>query len=136
MFVPVTNLSDREVTVKADTVIATVETAVSLNSLSQEREKKERLYSDQLPSHLESLATELSPGYYADRSEKTKGEVRDTLIEFQDVFMCPDTQLGRTGKVRHTIDTANSKPYPLDVCQLPRERLLIESWKRCSKKTL
>ena len=35
VFVPVTNLSDREVTVKADTVIATVETAVSLNSLSQ-----------------------------------------------------------------------------------------------------
>ena len=68
VFVPVTNLSDREVTVKADTVIATVETAVSLNSLSQEREKKERLYSDQLPSHLESLATTLSPRV----SEKTK----------------------------------------------------------------
>ena len=99
MFVAVTNLSDREATVKADTVIATVETAVSLNSLSQEREKKERLYSDQLPSHLESgLATTLSPRV----SEKTKEEVRDTLIEFQDVFMCPDTQLGRTGKVRHT----------------------------------
>ena len=49
VFVAVTNLSDREVTVKADTVIATVETAVSLNSLSQEREKKERLYSDQFP---------------------------------------------------------------------------------------
>ena len=131
---PVTNLSDREVTVKADTVIATVETAVSLNSLSQEREEKERFYSDQLPSHRESLATTLSPRV----SEKTKEEVRDTLIEFQDVFMCPDTQLGRTGKVRHTTDTANSKPvklsYPLDVCQWPRERLLIESWKRCSEK--
>ena len=49
VFVPVTNLADREVTVKPDTVIATVETAVSLNSLSQEREKKERLYSDQFP---------------------------------------------------------------------------------------
>ena len=115
VFVPVTNLSDREVTVKADTIIATVETAVSLNSLSQEREEKERLYSDQLPSHLESLATKLSPRV----SEKTKGEVRDTLIEFQDVFMCPDTQLGRTGKVRHTIDTANSKPVKLPPRRLP-----------------
>ena len=36
--------------------------------------------------------------------------MKDTLIEFQDVFMCPDTQLG---KVRHTIDTANSKPVKL-----------------------
>ena len=54
MFAAVTNLSDREVRVKADTVIATVETTVSLNSLSQEREKKERLYSDRLPSHPES----------------------------------------------------------------------------------
>ena len=114
VFVLVTNLSDREVTVKADTVIATVETAVSLNSLSQEREEKERLYSDQLPSHLESLATKLSPRV----SEKTK-EVRDTLTEFQDVFMCTDTQLGRTGKVRHTIDTANSKPVKLPPRRLP-----------------
>ena len=115
VFVPVTNLSDREVTVKADTVIATVETAVSLNSLSQEREEKERLYSDQLPSHLESLATKLSPRV----SEKTKGEMRDTLVEFQDVFMCPDTQLARTGKVRHTTDTANSKPVKLPPRRLP-----------------
>ena len=70
VFVPVTNLSDREVTVKADTVIATVETTVSLNSLSQEREEKERLYSDQLLSHPESLATKLSPMV----SEKTNGK--------------------------------------------------------------
>ena len=50
--------------------IKEVETAVSLNSLSQEREKKERLYSDQLPSHPESLATKLPPRV----SEKTNGK--------------------------------------------------------------
>ena len=70
VFVPVTNLSDREVTVKANTVIATVETAVSSDSLSQEREKKERLYSDQFPSHPESLASKLPPSV----SEKTNGK--------------------------------------------------------------
>ena len=70
VFVPVTNLSDREITVKADTIIVTVETAVSLNSLSQKREKKERLYSDQLPSHRESLATKLSHGSVRKQKEK------------------------------------------------------------------
>ena len=72
-----------------------------------------------LTSHLKSLATKLSPRV----SEKTKGEVRDTLTEFQDVFMCPDTQLCRTGKVRHTTDTANSQPVKLTPRRLPKERL-------------
>ena len=70
VFVPVTNLSDREVAVKADTVIATVETAVSLNSLSQEREEKERLYSDQLPSHLEVWPLSCLQGSVRKQKEK------------------------------------------------------------------
>ena len=55
-----------------------------------------------LTSHLKSLATKLSPRV----SEKTKGEVRDT-------------QLGRTGKVRHTTDTTNSQPVKLTPRRLP-----------------
>ena len=64
---------------------------------------------------------ELSPRV----SEGTKAKVRDTLVEFQDLFMCPDNRLGKTGKIRRTIDIADSKPVklPLDVYQWPRERL-------------
>ena len=86
-----------------------------MNSLSQESKRKDRVRSDQLPSQLESLATELSPRV----SESTKEKVRDTRIEFHDVFMYPDSWLGRTGKVRHTVDTADSKPVKLLPRRLP-----------------
>jgi hypothetical protein len=69
----------------------------------------------ELPDHLELLLTKVS----SEVSETTKAKVKDTLIEFQDVFMSPGGQPGRTSVVRHTVYTGNNKPVKLPLRRLP-----------------
>ena len=59
-----------------------------------------------LPEHLQDLARRSSTNLTEAQTER----MRDTLAQYADVFSRGDLDLGRTGLVKHTIDTGNSTP--------------------------
>jgi transposase InsO family protein/predicted aspartyl protease len=68
-----------------------------------------------IPQHLQELydrcRTDLDP-------EQTKA-LAGLLAEFQDVFVGPDGQMGRTTLVKHQIDTGNARPVRQAARRLP-----------------
>ena len=125
VLVPLTNFSDKEIVVKAGTVVASVETSFSVNSLTAEKSGNvSAVDSDILPSHLEDLVSSVSP----EVSECTTVKLQATLAEYQDVFHAPGGKLGRTSKVKHTIDTGDNKPVKLPPRRLPvAQREIVEN---------
>jgi hypothetical protein len=42
--------------------------------------------------------------------ETQKQEFKELLIEYQDIFVCPDSKIGRTHLAEQDIDTRQAKP--------------------------
>jgi hypothetical protein len=59
-----------------------------------------------LPEHLQLVYDSMSP----DLTEMQKAEVKKLLLEYQDIFLAPGGELGRTTLVQHTIDTGDHPP--------------------------
>ena len=59
-----------------------------------------------VPQHLEALFEQSTT--HLETEEQAK--LLEKLVQYQDVFACSDTDLGRTGQVTHKIETGDAKP--------------------------
>ena len=71
--------------------------------------------SDELPEHLIDLFNKAS----ADLDEFEKGKLKETLIEFQDVFATSEYDLGNFSALYHHIDTGDARPIKLPLRRTP-----------------
>ena len=76
----------------------------------------------ELPEHLKPLLENVS----TDLSTNEKQQFTSLLVEFQDIFMSPDGQLGRTNVASHSIDVGNAKPIkiPPRKCPLAQREII------------
>ena len=76
----------------------------------------------ELPEHLKPLLENVS----TDLSINEKQQFTSLLVEFQDIFMSPDEQLGRTNVASHSIDVGNAKPIkiPPRKCPLAQREII------------
>lgn len=70
---------------------------------------------DSLPDHLRVSVENVSDQV----SKETKGELAHILQKYQNTFVGPGDKLGRTGLVKHTIDTGDHKPIELPLRRPP-----------------
>ena len=95
-------------TVKKNTAIGTVSPVVGWETVNGkiDQEINKRKSEKNVPEHLQTLyeasVQELPQEYHAG--------VADLLTEYQDVFSTGDDDLGRTGIVKHRINTGNAPP--------------------------
>ena len=68
-----------------------------------------------VPNHLKPLVDGVSEQV----SVEQKSSLHNLIAEYADVFVGPDGMLGRTDKVKHVIDTGDSKPIKLPPRRLP-----------------
>ena len=70
---------------------------------------------EELPEHLIDLFNKAS----ADLDEFEKGKLKETLIEFQDVFATSEYDLGNFSALYHHIDTGDARPIKLPLRRTP-----------------
>ena len=68
-----------------------------------------------LPEYLQPLME----GVANDLTLRQQEELATAIYEFRDVFSSGPTDMGRTGLVKHTIDTGYQRPIWLPPCRLP-----------------
>ena len=124
--IPITNFSDEEKQIQADTVVAKIDGAVTLSSISLANNEREEASSYDLPDHLEELYQRVSPKI----KTETKAGLRRVLWELQDTFLGPGGKLGRNGRARHKINTQGYSPckdhprrYPIGQRQIVEDEL-------------
>ncbi|MEW8547985.1 MAG: retropepsin-like aspartic protease/reverse transcriptase, partial [Candidatus Thiodiazotropha sp.] len=76
----------------------------------------------ELPEHLRPLLENVSQ----ELNTEEKQQFASLLSEFQDIFMSPDGQLGRTHVASHSIDVGNAKPIkiPPRKCPLAQREII------------
>ena len=97
------NFSNKPRTIPAGAQVGTCEEVIKEE---QPSEMELLPVGDTLPAHLTDLAER--SGSHLTQPQRVKME--DTLREFADVFSKGDHDLGRTGLVKHRIDTGNAHP--------------------------
>ncbi|XP_021351590.1 uncharacterized protein LOC110449211 [Mizuhopecten yessoensis] len=113
----VLNLSSRPVKLQENTHIATVESVEHVYQVDE--------------AEIESNELEpLSEGLSVQLRENEKTEVRQLLVEYQDIFAGPDGKLGRTDLGEHHIDTGQAEPIKIPARRKKCLRMsLIKCWK-------
>lgn len=99
-------------TLKKNATVASVQTIESVTEFSSSKGTESRPVEtslQSLPDYLQPLVNNSS----SNLTEKQRQLLSDTLARYADVFMGPNTPLGRTDLVRHTINTGNAKPIKL-----------------------
>ena len=114
VFVPVLNLLEKSVTIVGDSVIGNVHPVVEVNTVNSIK-VVENSKSDSFPPHLEIMVENLKP----ELNDKQIDELKQVICEYQDVFVGPDGQLGRTHLTEHPIDTGDAKPIKLPPRRVP-----------------
>ena len=110
------NLGSEPKTLYQDTVVGTFHPVVDIDTepTSQTEESCNQVKLN-LPAYLEELYERSSQ--HLSKSEQQKLKI--FLIEFQNVFAKGDDDLGKTGLVKHSIDTGNGKPIRQPIRRLP-----------------
>ena len=124
VFVPVTNFSEKKVLIKPDTVIAKIQSSITLSSVSasQEQVDPNSCYC-KLPEHLEELILKVSPKIKPETREK----LREVLRELSDAFLEPGGKLGRNGKCPHCINVEGRDPVKHPARRYPiAQREIVE----------
>ncbi|KAK3099399.1 hypothetical protein FSP39_003829 [Pinctada imbricata] len=111
----VMNVGDKPVKLLCDTAVANLEEVEDVKEVEPESKSREN-ENCSVPEYLQTLLDSVSPKLSDEQREK----VAKFLIEFQDVFVSPEGNLGRTDVVRHTIDTGNTRPI-----KIPPRRLHV-----------
>ena len=89
-----------------------------------EYKRSEHVNSTVLPQHLEPLLQNASTKLTA----KEKHRLEHLVIDYQDIFMLPDRNLGQTHAIEHEINTGSHQPIKLalDVFQYLNANLLTK----------
>lgn len=82
---------------------------------SGKQNQDEMSINSNLPNHLKSLLTNVSNKL----SIVEKNELENFLLQYSDIFVGPDGELGRTDLTAHKIDTGDAKPIKLSPRRLP-----------------
>ena len=83
------------------------------------------------PTDLPEYLQPLMEGIADDLTLQQWKELAAAIYEFRDVFSSGLTDMGRTGLVKHTIDTGDQRPIRLSPRQLPITKQEIEKEYRC-----
>ena len=105
-------------TLHPDTVVGTFQPVMEVKAEQLNPSTTQESSSQELPQHLQELYERC--GVSLDEEQRSK--VKAFLIEFQDVFSRNDADLGRTGLVKHRIDTGNNKPVKQPLRRFPIHR--------------
>ena len=111
------NISKEPSVIYKDTVVGTYHPVESISQLPAEtpQESEPVVAMDALPDHLIDLFERSSR--YLDDNQKLR--LKAFLCEYKDVFATSDHDLGRTGLIKHKIDTGNNAPIKLPPRRLP-----------------
>lgn len=74
-----------------------------------------------IPEHLRELLEEID----SEVSVNQRANMRSLISDFQDSFVGSDNKFGRTGLVRHTIDTGSAHPIKQAVRRLPEKKRAV-----------
>ena len=95
------------VTVKKNTAVGVVSPVVSCETVNDKAEQEiDHQKPEKIPKHLQKLYEES----VKDIPEEYHANVAALLIEYQDVFSTGDGDIGKTGVVKHRINTGNAPP--------------------------
>lgn len=110
------NPRDVEVSVSRGTILAELESVPETQSISAISQDCE---SEPSPEHRRKL-WEMVEGAEQSLTEEEKSQLFALLLEYHMLFATGDDDLGRTAKVQHRIDTANSPPIRQSVRRMPQ----------------
>ncbi|CAG2217764.1 unnamed protein product [Mytilus edulis] len=129
-FVQVVNYTDSDVKLYPNTMLGTCESVAAFPELRQDRcagvniipSRQVETDENGVPEHLQDLltrsCTHLTP--------KEKMTLAELLNKFQDVFSRSPEDIGRTNKIKHSIDTGDARPVRVPPRRLPIGKREIE----------
>ncbi len=85
-----------------------------------------RVYPRMDPADLPEYLQPLMEGVDDHLTPQQRKELAAAIYEYIDVFSSGPTDMGRTGLVKHTIDTGDQRPVRLPPCRLPITKQEIE----------
>ena len=102
--VPITvlNLTDEPITIQRDTTLALVNPVISFNEETISMPSNE--CTENLPDHLQIMVDK------AQLDDIQKAQLAALLLEFPEVFIGPEGELGHTDLVKHRINTGDAPP--------------------------
>ena len=112
--VRVANLGDEPVVLNRGTVVALIKPIESIEPLPVPEDKGPPPSS--VPAHLQ----EMVEGACANLSPEQALKVTNLISEFQDIFVGPNGELGKTDLIKHEIDTGTARP----IKQHPRRQAI------------
>lgn len=116
--IPIINISENSITFFEGQTIGSVDIVNNfeeqvihaVHSIQENSEIVSQSSDKVVPEHLKSIFENISKSLTESRIE----QIKDLLIAYQDIFMGPvNGKLGRTGLVKHTIDTGDARPIKL-----------------------
>ena len=116
------NLSSEPKILYQDTVVGTFHPAIEIDDESLNETDLKKQSSLVLPVFLNDLY-ERSSVHLNDREKQL---LKSFLVDFQEVFAKSDSDLGRTGLIKHSIDTGNNKPIKQSMRRLPIHQRMEE----------
>lgn len=117
MVFSVLNPTDNEINLNKNKSVASIQAVDFILENDEykiygEQNKDEISLNSNLPDHLKSLLENVSNKL----SAVEKNELENFVLQYSDVYVGPDGELGRTDLTAHKIDTGDAKPIKL----LPR----------------
>ena len=113
--VRVMNLTNEPQVIHKDTVVGVYQPVLEVTPDENHIVLENPKATVEVPVHLQDLLDRSSEFL----SDKQVSEVKDFLVEFQDVFAVDDNDLGRTNIVTHSIDTGENHPVKQPPRRLP-----------------
>ncbi|MES9884702.1 MAG: RNase H-like domain-containing protein [Sedimenticola sp.] len=118
----VINVSKKPVQLKQHSLVGSLAPVTTVQQVDLQNDLKG--HQTHVPEHLKPLLDQASDSLTCEQ----KQSLQKLIVEYQDVFMSPDGELGRTDLVKHTIDTGNARPIkipPRRVAQ--KQKTVIEN---------
>ncbi|CAG2204998.1 unnamed protein product [Mytilus edulis] len=115
IFVNAINLTSQAIHLPKETLIGKLDTVVSIQPIKKENKIEENIEQVCLPEHLKCLIDNASP----ELTSEQRQQLEKCIFEYQDIFSSPDGKLGRTGIVKHSIDTGDAKPVRVPPRRIP-----------------
>ena len=117
------NYLDRDITITKDKVVGTIQIVEEVVPVDSNEFDENKIEETKLSEHLQYLLDKVSPKVNSEQKLK----IKYLLIEYQDIFIGPDGNLGHTDLVQHEIDTGNAKPVKQPPRRVPiAQREIIE----------
>ncbi|CAC5392159.1 unnamed protein product [Mytilus coruscus] len=124
IFVNAINLTNKPVNLKKDTLLGKLDPVINVQPLTLPENFQDTSETVNVPDHLKCLIDKASP----ELTKNQKFQLEKLIVEYQDIFTSPDGKLGRTGIVKHSIDTGDAKPIRVPPRRVPlTQRKTIET---------